>query len=208
MTSPVLGIDPGASDGASALVDVQTRRVLSWWVWTWMPRSTGPGVRHRPGMALHGVYRLRSDGFDRRPVQLELLNLGQVAHTIRVDVPATTPLVLEMPFGGRKHKGRATDPHDAIVLSEASGILLGILGHDAATVHRPLASEWRAPHGWAALSADDAEARAVEWARRSLMWPDAGRLRSLPHNELGALAEAAAIACDPLERAAHERRTA
>jgi hypothetical protein len=190
MTSPsrILGADPGATDGGAALRCGNA--VLQWWTWTWLPRPSGVGLRHRPGKAMRGVYRLRHDGPDG-PTQEEVPTMADVATTIRSCIGPGVPLVLEMPYMEPSRPGRKVDPQDTVVLAEASGMLLGILGP---AVARPLASVWRAPFGWAGLGADDAEARAVEWARTRLTWPDARRLRGLPANELGAVCEAAAIA--------------
>ena len=160
--------------------------MVAWWAWTWLPRPTGAGVRHRPGKVMRGVYRLRHDGASG-PSAIEVPTMADVARSI----PHGAALVREQPYMEPARGTRRVDPQDTIVLAEASGMVLGVLGPAS---WRPLASSWRAVYGWAGLGAQDAEARAVEWARARLAWPDASRLRGLPANELGAVCEAACMA--------------
>lgn len=134
---------------------------------------------------MRGVYRVRHDGI-AGPTATEVPTMADVARQFpRAD------LVLEQPYIEPARGTRKVDPQDTIVLAEASGMVLGVLGPAS---WRPLASSWRAVYGWAGLGAQDAEARAVDWARARLRWPDAGRLRGLPANELGAVCEAACMA--------------
>lgn len=195
---PVLAVDPGATTAGAALLDGRT--VVAWWAWTWLRRASGPGIRHRPGAVLRGVYRLRSDGVDG-PAQTEAPTLVEVAQVIGRVMPVGSRLVIEQPYAEPPRRGRRVDPQDAIVLAEAAGIMLGALGPKASIVDRPLASTWRAPMGWAGLGAGDAESRAVEWARRAVSWPSSERLRSLDHAELGAVCESACMAIEPREAA-------
>jgi hypothetical protein len=224
--SPTLNVDPGATNGGAAIMlpdheaaDPRNAKPtpLAWLAYVWLKRESGPGIRHRPGRSQRGVYRVRLDGGAARPpAQLEVPSLWDVAHLIRelAEAHRASALTLEMPFGGKRQGSRKSDPGDTIVLAESAGVLLAVLAPSIHLVSRPLASEWRAPYGWAALGADDAEGAACEAARRKWRWGVDGACRLAPylaldHVEQGAVAEAGWMAEMPWpEPKTKARRTA
>lgn len=175
--SAVLAVDPGANGGA-ALVDGE--RVLAWWAWTRLERKGGEvwRLRYQVPWASWGAG------------ELNFLNLGDVARTIREQLDLEPALVVEGLFVPRAAQGINIQSHTA--LAESAGWLMGGLGLGV-PVARPLASVWRpAVLGLRpSTPADQAEAFAIK-ATRWADWPGdpVGRL-SLA--ELGAVAEARLI---------------
>lgn len=187
---PTLGSDPGKGSGAAALV--RDRVVLAWWAWQWM---TGKHPRYRISAShrgpTHAWTPVRKWPEDPVIYQCDVRFLLEVGEVIAAAGPCR--LVLEglyAPSGNTK-KAKAQRQHALVCATAAGEVLAGLRPQVVGDVHRPLATTWRTellglP---SQMTAQQAEAHAVTWARR-LVWEAPLPRWGLTIAEEGAVCEA------------------
>lgn len=187
--------DPGADDGAVAIVSPDGREVWAWYAWSELESAPGR-VRLRtwkgieiPGLRLHEALRWILDDV------VAVLEARRIP-TVRLAVEG-----LFIPKFTKKN-GKIT-PGNTLVLIDAGGQAVGILAplDPDREPHRPTATVWRKRQlGPEAVGLDAAvvEALAISLALSSFRWPHLVPAGWLTGPEKGAVCEAAWMARDAL----------
>lgn len=148
------------------------------------------------------MYRVRSASIAGVRAEIDLPDMAAIGRLIKRDA-APFHLVLEglyvAPIRAKTKKQRMAQRAkqiSALKLAESAGEILGGMRRGiSGYVVRPTANKWRAdvmrlPGD---MSAKLAEAKAVEWARRYLMWDAELPRTGLTYAEEGAVCEAACM---------------